>query len=229
MRSRLTNKNIPQVLELLSNLSSLLKKLDEDRVWLKPALISYTFFPLQTILNRNDSPSIPDQVLEGILNVLELLFRWWWWTCEEGIWEQVLMLAGEVAGLGTNGKGRERDDETKDAAVRLILCLLRDRSTDCCDEGSQDGNRSSYDASMRLSDLQTHAQSEKLVIVLGEILIALLETGTFQHLPLQLHSLNATEIIISLYLPDPVVPTILPGVVSTSTRIAIGKIGRAHV
>ncbi|KAL5533579.1 hypothetical protein ACEPAG_39 [Sanghuangporus baumii] len=224
-QSRLNNKNTSQVLALLSNLSSLLKKLDEDHAWLKPALVSYTFFPLQTILSRNDSPNIPDQVLEKIFEVLELLFRWWWWTCEEGVWEQVLMLAGAVVGgLGSKGKGRERDDETKDAAVRLILCLLRDRSTNVDSiEESSDDVRNAYNANMRLSALQTHSQAEKLVSVLGQTLNALLETATSQHLPLQLHSLNVVEVVISLYVPDSVMPSILPGVVSSMTRIALGR------
>ena len=41
------------------------------------------------------------------------------------------MLAGSVVGgLDVKGKNRERDDETKTAAVKVILCLLEEHSVD---------------------------------------------------------------------------------------------------
>ncbi|EJC98600.1 uncharacterized protein FOMMEDRAFT_149014 [Fomitiporia mediterranea MF3/22] len=222
--SRLAAGKIPEVLELLSALSERLQKLHHDQVWLKPALLSYAFFPLQTILGRNDSSKVPDQVLEKIFEVFELLFRWWWWTCEESIWEQLLMLCGSIlGGLDVKGKRKERDDETKDAVVRLILCLLKDRSSDVTDTGSPDDIRNVPNAETRLYDFQTHARTGKLVPVLGQMLNALLDTAISRHLPLQLHSIEALQIIISIYVPNNVVPSILPGVISSATRIALGR------
>ena len=93
---------------------------------LSPAFISYAFFSLSALLTRNESATIPDQVLERIFNVLELLFRWWWWTCEDAIWEQVLTISVTVVGgLVGKGKNRERADETKEAATRLLLRCCR--------------------------------------------------------------------------------------------------------
>ncbi|KAH8111903.1 hypothetical protein DFH11DRAFT_1789478 [Phellopilus nigrolimitatus] len=219
--SRLNNREIPKVLSLLSELTIRLQKLDQGHAQLKPALVSYAFFPLSTILSRNESSSIPDQVVEKIFNVLELLFRWWWWTCENAVWEQVVILAGAViGGLGVKGKGRERDDETKEAAVRLLLCLLRDRSAD--EDVVEKAPEEVEQARIRLKGLQKHAQTQKLVPILGQTLNALLDTATSEHLALQLASLQAVEVIISLYVPDAVVASILPGVVSTTTRIALG-------
>ncbi|KAI5119774.1 hypothetical protein M0805_009245 [Coniferiporia weirii] len=220
--SRLDNQAIPKVLTTLSDLTKRLQKLDKDRVKLKPGTIVCVFFPLSAILRYNDSSNIPDQVLERIFNVFELLFRWWWWMCEEAVWEQVLMLAGSVVGgLSGKGKGRERDDETKEAAARLLLCLLRDRSND--EDIIKEGPKEIEKARIRLNDLQTHAHLEKLVPVLGQTLNSLLITSTSEHLPLQLCSLRITEVIVSIYVPSGIVPSILPGVVSTATRVALGK------
>lgn len=151
---------------------------------------------------------------------MEILFGWWWWACDEQVWTQVVMLTGSVLGVGAGEKGktRERSDETKDAAVRLLLCLLRDRSS------TPGPNRDEASAKARFADLQLHAQTERVVPILGQILNTLLETSSVsEYLPLQSASLEAVQALVELYVPQPVIPTILPGVVSTMTRVALGQ------
>ena len=217
--SRIDNKNIPKVLSLLNELSETLQQLDGDHVWLKPDLLSYVFFPLTSIISRNGLPNIPDQILENIMLVLRLLFSWWWWTCDIALWEQMLMLAGSVVGgLDVKGKNRERDDETKTAAVKVILCLLEEHSVD---DGGKNEKRTVVKS--RLEELRSHAQTPKLVPILGQILNTLLVTATSAHTSLQLCSLQAINVIVSHYISDGIVPSILPGIVSTGSRIALGR------
>lgn len=175
---------------------------------------------------RDDSPSVPDQVLERLLHVIELLFNWWWWTCDEQIWEQVLMLAGSViGGLSAKGKARERDEETKDRAATLLLCLLKGPTQG----GKQPGDVPSSNAGVtrsvkeRLTIFQQRAQAPRLVPVLGMTYDALLKTASSANSMLQLHSLQVARIIAVDFFPDPIVPSVLPGTISTATRVALGQ------
>lgn len=217
--SRIDSKSIPNILSLLSDLAQILKTYDKDNLDISPALISYAFFPLSTLLTRNEPASIPDQVLEHIFNVLEILFRWWWWTCEDAVWEQVLMIAGSiVGGLVGKGKSRERSDETKEAAARLLVRLLQNPNF-----GVIPTSEKIEQADARFKHLRVHAQSPKLVPVVGQTLNALLLIAGSPHLRLQLASLTTIEIIVASYIPDRVVPSVLPGIASTSTRVALKK------
>lgn len=211
---------MPKALSLLASLSTILLRAQSQELDLKPALVSYAFFPLSSLLSQNDAQNVPDRVLEAVFKVMEILFGWWWWTCDEQVWTQVVMLTGSVLGVGAGEKGktRERSDETKDTAVRLLLCLLRDRSS------TPGPNHDEASAKARFADLQLHAQTERVVPILGQILNTLLETSSVsEHLPLQFASLEAVQALVELYVPQAVLPTILPGVVSTMTRVALGQ------
>lgn len=188
---------------------------------LTPNLISYVFLPISTILQRNSSQDIPDQILEKILDIMKFLVESWWWSCEIKVWEQIFMLCGSVIGGidgKSNGKGRSRDDETKEAATRCLLALLRPRTIDEATRRSLPPNESES----RLSEFQDHARSSKFVPVLGQTLDAVLNCASSQHIPLQTASLDATLFLVDLYLPDRLIPSVLPGVISTATRICLG-------
>jgi len=160
-------------------------------------------------------------MLEKILDVMKILVESWWWSCEIKVWEQVFMLCGSLIGGidGTsNGKSRSRDDETKEAATRCLLALLRPRTTDEAIRRSLPLNESDN----RLSEFQDHAQSSKFVPILGQTLDALLDCASSQHIPLQTASLDATLLFVDIYLPDRLIPSVLPGVVSTATKICLG-------
>lgn len=218
--ARLNSRTTPKALSLLASLSTILLRAQSQELDLKPALVSYAFFPLSSLLSQNDAQNVPDRVLEAVFKVMEILFGWWWWACDEQVWTQVVMLTGSVLGVGAGEKGktRERSDETKDAAVRLLLCLLRDRSS------TPGPNRDEASAKARFADLHLHAQSERVVPILGQILNTLLETSSVsEYLPLQSASLEAVQALVELYVPQAVMPTILPGVVSTMARVALGQ------
>ncbi|KAJ7874778.1 hypothetical protein B0H14DRAFT_3083374 [Mycena olivaceomarginata] len=178
---------------------------------LHPSLISYTFFPLSTILTRNKSGQIPDQILEKIL--LD-----WWWSCDPKTWEQIFILCGSVVGdIEGKGEGKKRDDETKNAAAQCLLALLRPRDEEeaILHSGS----------TARLSEFQEHASSQRFTPILGQTLDSLLATATSQQLSLQLISLDLLNLLISTYFPDTLITSVLPGVVSSMTKLAQGVSG----
>ncbi|KAJ3749334.1 hypothetical protein DFH05DRAFT_665073 [Lentinula detonsa] len=121
----LTASSVPTVSRLLSELLNILYDIRSSGYSLNEATIKYVFFPIYTLLNHNDSVAIPDQPLEKIFMVLNILCKDWWWYLELKDWDQLFMLCGSViGGIGTKGKGRERADETKDAAAQCLLTLL---------------------------------------------------------------------------------------------------------
>ncbi|KAH7916422.1 armadillo-type protein [Hygrophoropsis aurantiaca] len=216
--SQLTPKSVSIVLRLLSNLLDLLNNFRDSHISLSTSLVSYIFFPISTILRRNVSAAIPDQVLEKLLSVLGILCESWWWDCEIATWDQIFMLCGSIIG-GVDGKGKnkDRDDETKEAAAQCLWSLLRER-----DSTEYPSGASPTLASRRLAELQQHSQTTKLIPVLGQTLDYLLQTATSQHMPLQRISLKVLRVLIGVYASEQFVPSVLPGVMSNMTKIALG-------
>ncbi|KIJ66260.1 hypothetical protein HYDPIDRAFT_26625 [Hydnomerulius pinastri MD-312] len=215
-QSQLTPKNVPIVLQLLSAIEHTLRGHSESE--LPTNLLSYAFFPISTILRRNASASIPDQVLEKLLNVLAILCNSWWWNCELEIWGQIFMLCGSIiGGLEGKGKGKARDDETKEAAARCLFALVRERQSSEAPPGT-----SEYLAQTRLAQLQAHAQTTRFIPIIGQTLDSLLLTAKSPHRPLQRVSLQLLAAIVGVYASTQFLPSVLPGVVSTMTRIALG-------
>lgn len=212
-KSQLTPANIPTVLSLCSAIESTLSQ-DAD-LPLSVSLSSYVFFPISTIFRRNTLAQIPDQVLEKLLNVLAILCKSWWWECELEVWAQIFMLCGSVLG-GSEGKGKERirSDETKQAAAECLWALLHER----------DGSLPDFpdnSAHARLASYRNFAQSTRFTPVLGRTIDSLLTTVQSHHRPLQHTSFQLLDVIISVYAPSRLIATILPGAVSTMTKIAL--------
>ncbi|KAJ7718031.1 armadillo-type protein [Mycena maculata] len=217
--SLLTASSISNVSKLLAELVAVLRDVKASGNILSPSLISYTFFPLSTILSRNRSPEIPDQVLENILLVLQILCEDWWWNCETKLWEQIFILCGSVIGnIEGKGTGKVRDEETKDAASRCLLSLLRPRSED-------EGVLHSRSAAARLSEFQENASTQRFTPILGQTLDSLLTTAESQNYSLQHVSLDLLYLLIDTYFPDPLATSVLPGVVSSMTKLAHGVPG----
>ncbi|KAF5385235.1 hypothetical protein D9615_001285 [Tricholomella constricta] len=218
--SLLSPASIPNVSNLLAELNNTLLNVKASGLVLTPNLISYTFFPLSTLLRRNAAPDIPDQILEKVFVVLGILCEDWWWDCDLAVWEQIFKLCGAVvAGIDRKGKERARDDETKEAAGRCLHSLLRDRTSD--------PNRTNSSISLergqaRLEILKAHTRTAKFVPILGQTLDSLLMAVDTPHLPLQRMSLELLALIIGTYAPDDLIPSVLPGVVSRMTRAALG-------
>ena len=214
--SQLTPSNVPIILRLLSSLESTLGQ--ESDLHLSTSLASYVFYPISTILRRNTLPQIPDQILEKILNVLALLCDSWWWECKLEVWSQLFTLCSSIlGGLEGTGKDKARSDETKEAAAHCLWALLHERDNSRPPQGSPENRFQT-----RLASLQEHARSPKFIPILGRTIDCLLATSKSSHKPLQRISFQLLDVIISVYAPDRLIPTVLPGVVSAMTRIALG-------
>ncbi|KAG6868878.1 hypothetical protein C0993_008626 [Termitomyces sp. T159_Od127] len=217
--SLLTPASIPDVLKYLSDLNTILLDFKASGIILTPDLISYTFFPLSTLLRRNAASDIPDQILEKIFFVLSILCEDWWWDCDIAIWQQLFTLCGAVmAGIDGKEKRRARADETKQAAGECLLALLCVRT----DQSDSNALILSDRTQARLEVLKTVTGSDQFLPVLGQTLDSLLVTVDTPHLPLQRVSLSILTLIIGNYAPDGFIPSVLPGIVSRMTRIALG-------
>ncbi|GLB35889.1 putative HEAT repeat protein [Lyophyllum shimeji] len=218
--SLLSPTSVSNVSNLLDDLRNVLLDVKASGLVLTPNLISYTFFPLSNLLRRNTASDIPDQILEKVFLVLAILCEDWWWDFDLAVWEQIFMLCGAViAGIEAKGKGRDRDDETKEAAGRCLLALLRPRTPE---EDPSTSPTSSNRAQARLEIILAHARTAKFLPILGQTLDSLLVVVDTPHLPLQRVCLEILSLIIGTYAPDDIIPSVLPGVASRTTRIALG-------
>lgn len=164
--------------------------------------------PLSTILQRNASADIPDQILERVFLVLGILIQDWWWNCDLAVWTQLFMLCGATFGgiKGGKGKAKERDNETKEAAVKCLLQLVHPRP----------------DGAARQKDIISNAQTAKFTPVLGQTVDSLLAVAETNALTLQMASLETLHHLVVLFIPRSLSPTVLPGIVSTSCKVALG-------
>lgn len=216
--SRLTPASVSATSRLLEDLIKILNEIPSEN--LTSNLISYVFLPLSTILQRNSSAEIPDQILEKILIALKLLVESWWWACDVKVWEQIFMLCGAVVGgieAQPHGKGKSRDDETKVAALRCLVALLRPRTS----EDAIKRSLAPTEAEDRLLEFQEHTQSPKFIPIIGQTLDSVMTTASSRSISLQSSSLEVILFLLDLYLPDTLIPSVLPGVVSTMTKICL--------
>ncbi|KAF7436503.1 hypothetical protein PC9H_003336 [Pleurotus ostreatus] len=211
----LTPSSIPQTLHLLKNLHDELRAVTASGDSIPPSLAGYVFFPLSSILRRNAPLAIPDQVMEKVLLNLSILIDAWWWSCDLGVWEQMVMLCGAVV---SGMENRNRDEETKTAAARCLLALLRERTAEEAVQRAYASTRSAE----RLLEFQQHARSPKLVPIIGQTLNALLDTAQSPHLALQDLCLQLLSLLIRIYAPENLVPSVLPGVLSGMVKVALG-------
>ncbi|KAF9074822.1 armadillo-type protein [Rhodocollybia butyracea] len=217
--SALSASSIPTVSRLLNELLEILRNIRSSGYSLNQSTIKYVFFPLYTLLNRNDSSAIPDQVLEKIFMVLQALCEDWWYYLELKDWEQLFMLCGSVIGsIGTKGKGKERADETKEAAVQCLLTLLRGREND-------NGPLTPNQTRSRMNMFIEHAQTPSFIPILGQTLNSTLTSAECHSLPLQKATLDLLLIMLSVYFPGDLVVSVLPGVISTSCKLSLGAPG----
>ncbi|KZT75095.1 hypothetical protein DAEQUDRAFT_807347 [Daedalea quercina L-15889] len=217
--SQLTPTSIPTVLKLLSELIAILRQVEASGAALRPSVVSYVFFPLSTIMRRNALSSIPDQVMEKIFIVLNNLCESWWWDFDETTWEQIFMLCGAVlGGIDNKGKGKFRDEETREAATRCLYTLLRERPPDEDPLGTVILPR----CERIFTRFRTHANTKTFIPILGQTVNSLLSTAESSHLSLQKISLEVLHVLVEAYLPEDFIPSVLPGVVSATSKIALG-------
>ncbi|KAF9056314.1 armadillo-type protein [Panaeolus papilionaceus] len=208
--------------EVSTLLVKLLKTLqDVPPKLLTQNLIQYTFMPVSMLLQRNASADIPDRIIELIFQVMTTLVDSWWWFCDLKIWEQLFMLSGSVlGGIERNGMagGNARDNETKMAAAQCLASLLRPRTEhDAAIRQLAPGLRFT-----RLQEMQVFVRAPKFEPIIGQTLDWLLNTASISHLPLQIASLDDIAMLLETYFPESPLPAVLPGVISTMTRICLG-------
>ena len=209
--STLTPSTIPICSKYIDDLVSILRSRSSELSQLSPSLVSYIFFPISSILQRNAPLTIPDQIFEKVFTVLGYLSESWWWHCEAAIWEQIFMLCSSVlGGMASKGKGRERDDEVKEAAAQCLYVLLKER-----DESQQ--------AKDRLVHFQNYARSPHFIPVLGQTLSATISISESRSLSLQKTSLQILRVLLELYVSDEMFPMVLPGVISSASKVALGS------
>ncbi|KAI0814803.1 armadillo-type protein [Irpex lacteus] len=215
----LTPSSIPEVSTLLSSVLIMLRDAKSNGRILKPALISYVFFPISTILRRNQGSAIPDQLLEKLLDVLTILCDDWWWDMETQTWEQVFMLCGAIiGGIENKGKGKDRADETKEAAAQCLWTLLRQRLPD---EDTLGAQASALRSVTTFVTFQAQSRTTRFVPIIGQTVDSLLGTCHSSHLPLARTSTKVLQVIIAHYLADDVMTSLLPGVVSSMCKVAL--------
>ena len=131
------------------------------------------------------------------------------------------MLCGSIIGgiEDKSNKQARRDDETKDAAVQCLMSLLRPRTQ----EEAVDRGLGLFQAEERLLELQKNTQNPRFVPIIGQTLDSVLSCASSPNMPLQKSSLQATSWLIDVFLPDALIPSVLPGVVSAMTRISLGS------
>ncbi|PIL31701.1 hypothetical protein GSI_06404 [Ganoderma sinense ZZ0214-1] len=123
-----------------------------------------------------------------------------------------------LGGIDRKGKGKDRDDETKLAVTHCLWVLLRERtaSEDPAPSVHPDRARSNF------ATFRNHVQNPKFLPVLGQTLDSLLNTTESNNLSLQRMSLKVLTTLTIDYLPDGFVPLILPGTISTMSKVALG-------
>lgn len=127
------------------------------------------------------------------------------------------MLCGSVlGGMANKGKGRERDDEVKEAAAQCLYSLLRER------ESESSSGVEAQQANARLADFRNHAYSPKFTPILGQTINAVITISESRSYPLQKTSLRVLRLLLEFYTPDQVFPMILPGVISSLSKVALG-------
>ena len=193
-------------------------------------LIHYVFVPLQSLMRRNDFPTIPDRVLEKILRCITILVDSWWWSMDKVAWEHLCVICsltlGELEGSRAengsstteNGRGKKkvRDDETKEAAVQCLQTLLRSRSA-VEEEGQL----------FTSSERQQFLSADKIPLI-AQVLTSVLMNCASPHLASQLGSLRLALVLLSDYFGTKYAPTVMPGVISTLTRVLPAREGKTH-
>lgn len=195
----------------------LLQEFKSNGVVLPAPILSYAHFPIDAILLRNEYQDIPDQILERLFTVLGLLFEDWWWTCSFDTWKKTFMMAGAVIGdIIPKGKHRARDNETKCAAVKCLDSLLYLRAEEHRPAFAVGGERT------RFLGFQSQVNEPAFIPIFGETINALVTLSEVPYFNLQETSLKVLNCIISSWATDALVPSILPGVVSTMCKVLLG-------
>ena len=129
------------------------------------------------------------------------------------------MLCGSIVIGLDKGKGKDRDGETREAAVQCLLRLL-------CGPLSEEGSGLDPRRETNLARLALHIRSRQFFPIFGQTLTSVMETSLTTSLSLQRACLHTLHVMIEDYAPSHFIPSILPGVVSTMVKNALGTSAR---
>ena len=126
--------------------------------------------------------------------------------------------AENASSIAENDKGKKkvRDDETKEAAVQCLQSLLRSRSAE-----EEEGQL------FTSSERQKFLAADKIPLI-AQVLTSVLMNCASPHLSLQLNSLRLVLVLLSDYFGTKYAPTVMPGVISTLTRVLPTREGKSH-
>ena len=209
--SRLSIESNSIVSGLLRDLLRVLRERTTE--YLDDAMIKYIFFPLSGIIRQNPLASIPDHILERLLNVVAMLCEDWWWTMDQGMWEQLLIFSSNAIRIGNTSS-----EETHIAAVRCLWELLR----------VHEAEENAMVGSTALAEKQTRKFSTVNTPLLAQVLTHLLALTSSREQSLQVLSLRTILIMVENYFGEKYAPTVMPGIISTLTRIIPHREGKAH-
>ncbi|QRW09047.1 hypothetical protein RhiLY_08046 [Ceratobasidium sp. AG-Ba] len=166
---------------------------------LTPALIEYVFYPISQLLQRHPIKTLPNRTVEQLFLVLSLLAEEWFWSCDPGVWEQLVILASSVlAGID----GQQRDEETYLAATKALCALFHPPNSDA---------QSRIDVLASLTPVATF----------GKTLSSLLLHTPSPNITLQQTSLSVLLTLVEHYFPLSGIPSILPGTVSNMSKVIL--------
>jgi hypothetical protein len=205
----------------MSDLLAALEAISNPRITFNEAMIQYIFYPLMQILVRNKMMDIPDHIMEKLLRAATILTKSWWWTMNLKMRGILLTICTSCVGItdkNDKGKARERDEETRLAAVQCLWELLHDHADD---EG-----HTQLEKNIREERIKLYSTSD--IGLLTQVLTSLLQATTTRDTSLQALSLKTILELLRTYIGTSYSPTILPGVVSTLSRVVTQRSGKTH-
>jgi TELO2-interacting protein 1 len=214
--SLLTHETIPIVSRHLDDLYKRLTSIKNLRSSLEEGMIKYIFFPISEIIRKNKSSEIADHIMERLLKTIAVLLQAWWWTIDKPMWEKLIVfcnMALPSADKVNRGKEKQRDEETQLAAAQCLWELMRDHS--------KDPGISPEDKIVAASQIM--ALRDANILILAQVLSSMLMAATSPNQELQLLILRTLYEAISNYIGEKYMPTVLPGIISTMSRIVIKR------
>ncbi len=130
-----------------------------------------------------------------------------------------MLCSAILGGIEAKDRGKNRDDETQYAAVQCLWTLVHPRDPS---EDSVGPSNSTLRSSTKYAAFQSHAQTPTFIPIMGQTVNSLLASAESRHTPLQTVSLQMLQIVVKDYLPDGFVPSVLPGIISCMSKIALG-------
>ena len=145
--SLLTPQGVPRVIRSLGIVYEVLAALPNDSEAAAPSLLSYVFFPVSQILQRNPPTALPAELRLAILRVLRALVQHWQGAEAVRVREQVWRLA---VGWWKSRESLGASEETERVWIQVVqtCASLRDPDLD-------DGRRQLCDGMRGLLDQDT--------------------------------------------------------------------------